>query len=418
MRSISTAIGIAALLARVATAQNTYCDELSRCFSSYTTFNGVTFGIAIPEVDAAPYDIILQVTAPIEQGWVGFAWGGSMSYNPLTVTWANGDSVVISSRMSFGFYSPEPYTGATYKLLDGSYANETHFVTTALCSGCSTWDAGVGRRELDPAGLNVVAFASSTTPVDDPSDPNSGLVQHADFNIWGQDFSSGRSASFDEWAGTAERRWTAAPRAVTPRAAPSSCGLVSRFPLETADGWSFVKIKGGLARPRGLVVDSLGNLISVEQGKGVSVHTFDEEGCIASSKMLISNTALNHGIALTPDGNTLVVSSPVSAWRYDYDAEAQTVSNQELVVTGMEPGGHTTRTAVIPPDTPDLLILSVGSRGNLDWDSINKAEGRATLKVFNLTSVPSGGYDYRTSGWFLGYGLRNEVAVVVDKNNL
>jgi hypothetical protein len=43
--------------------------------------------------------------------------------------------------------------------------------------------------------------------------------------------------------------------------------------------------------------------------------------------------------------------------------------------------------------------------------------GRALVKVFDLTNVPQGGYDYKTSGRFLGYGLRNEVAIVVDNNN-
>jgi glucose/arabinose dehydrogenase len=194
--------------------------------------------------------------------------------------------------------------------------------------------------------------------------------------------------------------------------------MESRFPLESAPGWSWVKIAGGLTSPRGVVVDSRGNLLVVEPGKGVTVHTFGSDGCISSSKTLISNPALNHGITLTPDGSTLVVSSLVSAWRYKYDPAAQAVGDEQLIVKGMEPGGHPTRTAVIPPDTPDLLILSVGSRDNLDEPSLDKAVGRALLKVFNLTSVPEGGYDYRTSGWYLGYGLRNEVAVVVDNNNM
>ena len=48
----------------------------------------------------ASYDAVLQIVAPINIGWNGFAWGGSMTYNPLTITWVNGQNVMISSRMA------------------------------------------------------------------------------------------------------------------------------------------------------------------------------------------------------------------------------------------------------------------------------------------------------------------------------
>lgn len=82
--------------------QSTYCDSLGRCFASYTTEGDITFGVAIPEgaTSGQPYDAILQVTAPIEVGWAGLAWGGSMTYNPLTIVWVNGEEVTVSSRMA------------------------------------------------------------------------------------------------------------------------------------------------------------------------------------------------------------------------------------------------------------------------------------------------------------------------------
>jgi glucose/arabinose dehydrogenase len=440
MRSVHTGLWAAALLAGEAASQGvagSYCDELGRCFVSRTMTNGVVYAFALPEVDAAPFKTILQITAPITTGWAGFSWGSGMTYQPLAVVWANGDSVQISSRMAFAYALPPPYDGATYTLLDGSFVNETHFVATAVCDGCSIWDGPAGVLELDPSGSNVFAYASSSNPVDEPDNVDTTFGIHQAFGLWAQDLADSQSPDFDEWAaGTGgeeppassstappvEAPTSAEPEQPAPTGAapavPSSCGMESNFPLEAAEGWSWVKIAGGLRAPRGMVVDSKGNLIVVEQGKGVSVHTIGPDGCIASTKSLIANYALNHGIALTPDGAHLIVSSMASAWRYDYDAEAQSVSGEQVVVKGMEPGGHTTRTAVIPPDTPDLLILSVGSKGNLDGPSIDKSVGRALLKVFNLTSVPEGGYDYTTSGWYLGYGLRNEVAVVVDKNNM
>jgi hypothetical protein len=54
--------------------------------------------VALPEVSEAPFDAILQIVAPLDYGWAGFAWGGTMTYNPLLVAWANGEDVVASSR--------------------------------------------------------------------------------------------------------------------------------------------------------------------------------------------------------------------------------------------------------------------------------------------------------------------------------
>ncbi|EFQ36378.1 uncharacterized protein GLRG_11523 [Colletotrichum graminicola M1.001] len=71
-----------------------------------------------------------------------------------------------------------------------------------------------------------------------------------------------------------------------------------------------------------------------------------------------------------------------TAWSYAYDAKAQ-----------------------------------AGSDGNFDYDSINKEVARAVVKVFDMRSVPVGGYAYASQGWLLGYGLRNEVALATDGNN-
>lgn len=71
-------------------------------FQSTTNSEGITYRLALPADASAdkPYDVILQVVAPIELGWVGWAWGGSMTYNPLTVVWADGKNVVYSSRQA------------------------------------------------------------------------------------------------------------------------------------------------------------------------------------------------------------------------------------------------------------------------------------------------------------------------------
>jgi glucose/arabinose dehydrogenase len=105
-------------------------------------------------------------------------------------------------------------------------------------------------------------------------------------------------------------------------------------------------------------------------------------------------------------------------WRYDYNSASQTVSNEQVVVKNMYPSAHSTRTLVVPPATPNLLVVSLGSDGNLDGPAVNKATGRALVKTFDISTFPSGGYDYPTQGRYLGYGLRNEVALAVDGNNM
>ena len=61
------------------------------------TSTGVTIGFAIPEVDEPPFDIIVSVFAPVDAGWVGVAWGGSIPGSPLSVVWSNGESAVVDS---------------------------------------------------------------------------------------------------------------------------------------------------------------------------------------------------------------------------------------------------------------------------------------------------------------------------------
>lgn len=74
-----------------------YCEaQTGICFSSFT-FNGISYRVALPQ-SSTESEAIVQIVAPNSYGWVGFAWGGNMRFNPLTVTWKNGNNVVVSSR--------------------------------------------------------------------------------------------------------------------------------------------------------------------------------------------------------------------------------------------------------------------------------------------------------------------------------
>lgn len=203
--------------------------------------------------------------------------------------------------------------------------------------------------------------------------------------------------------------------------APASCPGVPAvsFPFQVASGWTAIKVAGGLTLPRSIVVDNEGRLLLVQNGLGITQHTLTSEGCIQSSRVLIAQTNLNHGMYLSPDGTTLYASAPTTVWSWSYDSVTGDISGLPTVlVTGMANSGHITRTLIIPPHAPNLLLVAHGSNGNIDDAAANPATARAVVKVFDLSEVPSGGYNYISQGYLMGYGLRNEVALAFDGNNM
>ncbi|OIW24980.1 CBD9-like protein [Coniochaeta ligniaria NRRL 30616] len=156
---------------------------------SYVLGKSLTFRIALPNPTSAsePYNVVLQVVAPKDVGWAGLAWGGGMLNDPLTVVWANGNSVVLSSRYTSSRVVPQPYTGAAYQLFrTGTKQNGTHFQLTAKCTGCTTFN---GRR-LSTTGTNKLAFAYSAGRPSDPGSNSSSFPFHDSFNYWSHDFST------------------------------------------------------------------------------------------------------------------------------------------------------------------------------------------------------------------------------------
>lgn len=200
---------------------------------------------------------------------------------------------------------------------------------------------------------------------------------------------------------------------------PTTCSGVpaAHFPAMTvADGWKVMKLVGGLRQVRTIVWDPLGHMLVSQAGKGISVHTFGPDGCVNSTNMLISNVALNHGLAITPDGKTLYASSERNAFSWTYDAATQKVSNQKTAIAGMDSGIHSTRNLLVVESNPNLVILQVGSNANFDYAAADKATGRAIVKIFDMSKAPASGYNYKTDGEVLGYGLRNEIGFTADPN--
>ncbi len=171
---------------------------------------------------------------------------------------------------------------------------------------------------------------------------------------------------------------------------------------------------------RGIVFDSAGHLLTVESGKGVTAHTLGSDGCITTSKTLISQNNLNHGIALNANGTTLYASSMTTVWSWTYDPQTVAIvaSSKTVVVKGMFAGGHPTRTLIFSPTNQNLLLVSHGSNDNFDYPSGDVNTARSAVKVFDINAVPTGGHSYVTGGHQAGYGLRNEVGLTFDSNNM
>ncbi|KAF1993762.1 iron reductase domain protein [Amniculicola lignicola CBS 123094] len=456
MRVAKTSMSLAGL-ASTALGQvaNRYCDvDTSICYSGWNGGNGITIGVALPKVATAPYDTVLQIVSPIANGWVGFAWGGTMPYVPMTIGWVNNASntAIYSSRIAYGLSLPQPYDGAEYTYMKGTGYNKTHWTLNVRCRGCSQWrDVDNNLVSLDPNNASIPFAHAYTTRAfpKEPANNRSTFNVHSSFGHWTVDLSLGQNANFDSLVSanliadttptpssissstliatssvptTLSTKVTTTPSAVpTQTTVPSSCSGVSalNFPVLTANGWKAVKVAGGLEQPRGLTFDTAGNLLVVQNGLGITAHTIGPDGCFSSSKTILTQRNLNHGIILSQDGKTLYASSATSVYAWDYNAATMTVSaTSRTLINGMDSRGHVTRTLAIPPKYPNLLIVSHGSNDNFDYDSGNIKTGRSCVKVFDLTKTPTAGYDYATGGYQMGYGLRNGVGLAFDKDGM
>jgi glucose/arabinose dehydrogenase len=126
---------------------------------------------------------------------------------------------------------------------------------------------------------------------------------------------------------------------------------------------------------------------------------------------------LNHGIALTADGKTLLVSSPSEVYAYDYDATAGEVTSRRTVITGMDgTSTHSTRTLTIPlAANPNLLLVAGGSNGNLDAPTVDVDVVRSQVRVFSIEELLAvdAPLEYGSAP-VLGWGLRNSVGFAED----
>ncbi|KAG9234928.1 hypothetical protein BJ875DRAFT_289184 [Amylocarpus encephaloides] len=196
-----------------------------------------------------------------------------------------------------------------------------------------------------------------------------------------------------------------------------SCGTINpRYSASFAGGLSAKVVMNGLRSPRDIIFDKEGNLLVIEQaGGGVRQVRLRDDGtnvCVASSKQIVNDAALNHGIELSSDGKTLYVSSLSNVDAYAYDASAGTATGKKTIINSMRNGGlHLTRTLLVSKKFPELIMVGRGSDGNIDTGAKSISTGRSMIRVFNLTEVTRNPVAYTTGGFLLGWGLRNPVGI-------
>jgi len=131
---------------------------------------------------------------------------------------------------------------------------------------------------------------------------------------------------------------------------------------------------------------------------------------VEGNSTVVRDQTLNHGIEVSRDGRLLFASNRTMVLVWDYDSRTGAVTNQRVLLTGMNASGaHATRTLLIPDRTPGSLLVSQGSADNLDMTCVEPTG--CMIKEFDISQIPATPYDFVRDGRVLGWGLRNSVGV-------
>lgn len=166
-------------------------------------------------------------------------------------------------------------------------------------------------------------------------------------------------------------------------------------------------------QPRALIALDNGDIIALERGASqISIHWDDDgDGISGPSEhaVLVKQNGLNHAVRIH-DGY-LYASTPTTVYRWPYSGGRDAITAAAETVVYSIPyanQGHSTRP--IEFDGSDRIYVNVGSAGNVDSDT-----ARSSIKRFNLTTLPNGGFDWQDGEIFV-YGMRNEVGLRIDAN--
>lgn len=322
----------------------TWCDEFtSICFQRYYDESVSTgWGYTFPDVDpngGVPDEFIGIYTAPASAGWIGASLGGGMTQNPLLVAWLseNGTAVVGVRRTEYVLpfvlscvfltivprqYGPPAayHEGPVVTVLGSSgitTSGEQRIVFR--CQNCTKWEGGSQGIDLNAGSPHGFATNGGLKPLY-PDDPDSPVYQHTLAGIFVLDVPAAKTGRYYDVLETFQKlpplpapgsepeptpTTTPAPGpTATVPACPGASAPV--YQVNVASGWNATAVLGRLAQPRSIAIDTRGNLLVLENGKGVTAHTLNEDGCVTSSTLVIEDASLNHGMDLTPQGNKIV----------------------------------------------------------------------------------------------------------------
>lgn len=213
--------------------------------------------------------------------------------------------------------------------------------------------------------------------------------------------------------------FAATKAASAPAPSPCASALHPSYPAPSlAPGYTAQLIATNLTKPRGLIFDSKGHLLVVQQQVGITSLDIQDEGdhCLKVSQKsdVIQNVDLTHGITLSSDGKILYASSAEAVFSWPYDAAKRSVSGNGSNVVDIahtSDGDHITRTLLFAKKQENTLIVSRGSQSNVDFNSLDLTTGHCQIKSFAIQKNQTATQNFNTTGKLLGWGLRNSVGV-------
>lgn len=143
---------------------------------------------------------------------------------------------------------------------------------------------------------------------------------------------------------------------------------LTEFPLKLPDGFSISVFAKDLEKPRVLIFDPVGNLLTsiTSEGKVVALVDRDHDGVSDETITVIDDLNNPHGLEMRcRETCKLYIAEEDQVAIYDYDEENLKAINKQKIIDLPDKGFHFTRTLLfMPAPNEDKLLISVGSTCN------------------------------------------------------
>ncbi|KAI0094531.1 hypothetical protein BDY19DRAFT_913248 [Irpex rosettiformis] len=185
--------------------------------------------------------------------------------------------------------------------------------------------------------------------------------------------------------------------------------LSFRSPVTVAQGLSATVISANLTTPRGITIDSLGNILVIERGLGVTAFTDHDTTCDGWLRsVVVQNPSLTQGIQV--HDNFLYVSTSGEVLRYTYNPEGRNISGPPVtLINNIPPDGELTTRPILlhPPEHPSIILVSSALAENIDPTARDPSSGRSQIRAFNFSSATTPAVQNFFSGSLVAFGIRN-----------